>query len=73
MAAPIYMRCAHCGRLAYCRDGLCDACASYKGATGYGSSGITRPKCRRCGGSGKITGFLSPDTPCPDCGGTGKA
>ncbi len=48
---------------------------------GTGSVGRRRPgPCKRCGGSGHISeqgrrfgGFFSISTPCPECGGTGKA
>ena len=72
MGAPIYMRCNRCGRLAYCRDGICDACASYLGATGYRPSSTQRPDCKYCHGTGKVTHILGPATDCPYCGGTGK-
>lgn len=73
MAAPLYMRCSRCGRLTYCRDGLCDDCASYLGATGFRPFGNGRPKCTHCNGTGRIHSLFGPETPCPHCNGTGKA
>lgn len=71
MPDTIYMRCNHCGRLTYCRGGFCDDCASYRSASGF-SSYTTRPKCTYCNGTGKVTHMFGPDTPCPQCGGSGK-
>ncbi len=72
MGAPIFMRCNRCGRLSYCRDGICDDCASYMGATGYRPSSTQRPDCKYCNGTGKVTHILGPATDCPYCRGTGK-
>ena len=73
MGAPIYMKCGRCGRLAYCRDGICDACASYLGATGYrpSSSSSSLPKCPGCGGKGFVVHIFGPATVCGECGGSG--
>lgn len=73
MAAPLYMRCIRCGALAYCQDGICNACASYLGATGYRPSSTKRPVCPHCNGTGRTTHLFGPETPCSYCKGTGRA
>ena len=76
MAGDVFDRCNHCHRLRYLHNGYCDECASFKSSTNGGSlfgSGFgSRPTCRQCGGTGKITHIFGPDEKCSRCGGTGK-
>ena len=54
MGAPIFMRCNRCGRLTYCRDGICDDCGKYCNGTGKVTH-ILGPAtdCPYCNGTGK--------------------
>ncbi len=77
MAGDVFDRCRNCNKLRYLHNGYCSDCASFKGATTpggsiFGSGFSSRPKCRDCGGTGKIVHFLGPDEVCKRCGGTGK-
>ena len=72
----VYDLCNNCHRLRPLHNGLCNDCATFIGATNggsiFGSGFDNRPKCKKCGGIGKIIHSFGPDEKCPRCGGTGK-
>lgn len=60
-----YKKCERCGNLAYCNsEGYCEACESYRRASGYGASRVERAKCTKCG---KIKDDCNSKGICGDC------
>ena len=64
-------KCPHCGAPCLTAKDAANHCASYLQT--YKGVKPGKYTCPECKGSGeKPGGFLSPNIPCPRCGGTGK-